>query len=343
MDHRKLFHNGSKEFKNNFRIKYYLNNVNKKIDVKNSQISHFSIFDDSHILNETDITKKTALLRNFIDHPIVCNKIFNPLYLQYNCYFLDLYKYLINYKNYKKDFNEKDIKFIFSFGDNTKLKNVPCFVKAKKLLSNDYSVLLNLNTYRHTSMLATLKSIDIPFHSKINKVIWRGAATGLKDNGIRCELVKKYQNTKNPNIDIKFSHFSQGLPKGYNISDYHKGNPMTIDEMLKYKFLVSVEGNDVATNLKWGLLSNSVILQPIPTKCSWFMEDMLIPFEHFIPLNDDFSDLEEKFQWCMNNLDKCEQISKNATIYMNNFLDEENENHITNVVINRYLKNVQFV
>ena len=55
MDHRELFHNGTKHFKNSFRIKYYLNNVNKKIEVDESTIT---IFDDNSIINETNNEKK---------------------------------------------------------------------------------------------------------------------------------------------------------------------------------------------------------------------------------------------------------------------------------------------
>ena len=337
MDHRKLFHNGSKEFKNNFRIKYYLNNVNKKI---NADISKLPIFDDSVILNESDNNKVTALLRNYVDYPVVCNKLFHPKYIAHNQYFLDLYKYIKNYKKYSKD---DEIKFVFSFGDNTKIKNIPCFVKAKNLLTDDYSVLLKLNTDRHIGMLHEIPSLDIPFHSKMNKVIWRGAATGINGDTTRYNFVKKYQNSRNPNIDISFTLFPQTIPKEHKLNTFKKGESMSIGEMLKYKFLISIEGNDVATNLKWTLLSNSVVLQPIPTKCSWFMEDMLIPFEHYVPLESNFSDLEEKYEWCMHNLDKCEQISKNATKYMKQFLDNENEKYITNEVIKGYIKNVEFI
>jgi hypothetical protein len=62
-----------------------------------------------------------------------------------------------------------------------------------------------------------------------------------------------------------------------------------------------------------------------------------------VPLKNDFSDLEEKLDWCMSNLQKCEQISKNATKYMENFLDEENEKYITTQVIKEYLKNVKII
>ena len=46
-------------------------------------------------------------------------------------------------------------------------------------------------------------------------------------------------------------------------------------EQLTYKMLISVEGNDVATGLKWNLLSNSVVLMPPPLKSIFSMEFLL--------------------------------------------------------------------
>lgn len=334
MDHRELFHKGTNKIKNKFRIKYYLNNVNQKIEVNQSNLT---IFNDISIINELNKEKKIALIRNYMDYPVLCKQPFNENYCIYNKYFDDLNNYIKEYQ--KNTDKEEDIKFIFVFGDNTSPKQVPCFVKAKSLTSNDYSVLLKLNTIRHIGMLPSIKVYDIPFHSKINKIIWRGAGTGIS-NVQRFELVQKFQHTTNPMIDIKFTNFPQKMPNNYSINDFKIAPHVDIKTLLQYKFLISIEGNDVSTNLKWILLSNSVVFQPIPKKCSWFMEDMLIPFTHFIPLKDDFSDLEDKLQWAMNHLDKCEQIAKNATDYMNIFLDEENEKYVTNEVIKNYINNV---
>ena len=118
---------------------------------------------------------------------------------------------------------------------------------------------------------------------------------------------------------------------------------MSYQEQLKSKFIISIEGNDVASNLKWLLLSKSVVLMPIPKICSWFMEDHLQPFIHFVPLKDDFTDLEEKYNWCLNNLDDCEKISQNATKYIQQFMDEKKEKEITIKVIEKYLEKINII
>ena len=338
MDHRELFHNGTIEFKNNFRIKYYLNNVNKPVDVQLEE-ADLKVFDDTNIIAEQSKEKKTAILQTYLDKTTLSRTIFDTAYCGCNKYFEDLHKYMLEYQQSNK--TTSFIEFIFAFGDTTSHKKIPCFVKAKTLRNNDYSVLLKLNTHRHIGMLPSIPQLDIPFYSKANKVIWRGSGTGLS-NTQRFEFVKKYQYSRNPLIDVKFTSFPQKVPPGYSANEFRIAPHMSIAALLYYKFLISVEGNDVSTNLKWILLSNSVVLQPIPKKCSWFMEDMLIPFKHFVPLKDDFSDLEEKLKWCMRNLDKCEQITKNATEYMKIFLDEKNEEYVTTEVIKNYFQNVIF-
>ena len=47
---------------------------------------------------------------------------------------------------------------------------------------------------------------------------------------------------------------------------------LSILEQLEYKFVLCLEGNDVATNLKWVMSSNSLAVMPKPRYETWFME-----------------------------------------------------------------------
>ena len=51
---------------------------------------------------------------------------------------------------------------------------------------------------------------------------------------------------------------------------------MTINEQLHYKFILCSEGNDVASNLKWVMSSNSIAVMPKPKFETWFMEGILV-------------------------------------------------------------------
>ena len=85
---------------------------------------------------------------------------------------------------------------------------------------------------------------------------------------------------------------------------------------LKYKYILMLEGNDIATGLKWQLASNSVVFMARPTTVSFLMEDLLVPFVHYIPLKDDFSNLIDMVHWARKNDQKCKWISDQASLYM---------------------------
>jgi hypothetical protein len=92
-------------------------------------------------------------------------------------------------------------------------------------------------------------------------------------------------------------------------------------DMLKYRYIVSVEGNDVASNLKWALASKSVVLMPTPSRESFALESKLKPWVHYVPLSYDTSDLIEKLSYCEMNSRVCEQISIRATGWVRSLVD----------------------
>jgi hypothetical protein len=109
MDHRDLFHQGTLEFKNNFRIRYYLNNVNKEIQVDTTTIK---IFDDIPIMNENNPNKKTQLLAGYLDYPVLSTKLFNENYCKCNKYFDDLNQYMLEYKKSTNNSNNQCVEGI---------------------------------------------------------------------------------------------------------------------------------------------------------------------------------------------------------------------------------------
>ena len=296
------------------RIKYYLGNL-YNIFIKNQQIEYKDIFNEK----ETISYNKIQLINNDI--------LFHDNYdNQIRYYVNDLRKYFNN--NEIKNFN-----IYIAFGDiNVKMKKY-CFTKSRPIdLINNLNILLNLNTPRHWQGLEDVKKYDIPFDKKNNKIIWRGASTGNK----RVKFVEKYQNHQNQNIDIKFSNLCQNV-----INNNYILSKLSITEQLQSKFLISIEGNDVATNLKWMLYSNSVVIMPKPTICSWIMEDKLISGTHYIEIKSDYSDLEEKYEWCLNNLEECKKVAEAGKKYIDLFLNQENEKKITNKIIEIYCKTIK--
>jgi Glycosyl transferase family 90 len=106
------------------------------------------------------------------------------------------------------------------------------------------------------------------------------------------------------------------------------GEKVSLEEMLQYKALIMLEGNDVSSGLKWALFSNSVVLMPEPTLISWAMEERLEPWVHYIPINvykDGFgskkssaalTDVEEKMQWVLDHDDQAQQIARAGKLWI---------------------------
>ena len=208
---------------------------------------------------------------------------------------------------------------------------------------NCRATLLPLQTARHWKIMTSVNTYDIPFAAKMKRLIWRGATTGTcvgsddNKNGkaSRIELVEKYYNK----FDIGFSSIVQNRER---YRQYLK-NKLSIPDLLKHKYLIVVEGNDKASCLQWVLYSNSVPIMPKPYIRSWLMEDKLVPWKHYVPLKSDFSDLEDKYQWCLDNDEKCKTIANNGKNYIRQFLNPDIEKYLIKNVLESYGKNVKFV
>lgn len=122
------------------------------------------------------------------------------------------------------------------------------------------------------------------------------------------------------------------------------GNPLwikpkiSIEKHLDYKFILSLQGNDVATNLKWIMSSNSIAVMPKPTIETWFMEGTLIADYHYIEIASDYSDLEEKLNFYLKSPQKCLEIIRNANAYCAQFWDRNTEKLCSLMVLEKYFK-----
>jgi hypothetical protein len=116
---------------------------------------------------------------------------------------------------------------------------------------------------------------------------------------------------------------------------------ISYDTFVQYKYIISIEGNEKDSGSNWKLGSGSLVIMKPPKYESWLMESKLIPWVHYVPLNDEMNNLDEIYNWCLNNDDKCKEIVKNANAFMNNFRDMEMENNLIRKIENDYFNYIE--
>ena len=222
--------------------------------------------------------------------------------------------------------------FMFIANDGFDNCGFPCFQKTRTIENHSkLSILLKLEYFRHWAPFYTYND-NIKWEDKKNELIYRGAPTGTGD---RINFVSKYYKEWNVGLSCVLQHHGDKL-------NYLLKPSLTINDFYNYKYIISIEGNEKDSGINWKLASNSLVMMKPPIFESWLMESYLKPFVHYVPLNDDFSNLDEMYNWCLNNDDKCREIVKNANSFMNNFKDVETEEKLINEIKNNYYNNFSF-
>lgn len=251
---------------------------------------------------------------------------------------------LINYLSLT-DRNPSDYLVIGACVDVHEAFQFPIFCKTRPTNKKNKNIILNLNKLRHfANAEMLLHKKDLNWNCKKNKVVWRGTTTGVWNAANkRLKLVEKFANSNNKQIDVGFNDIIQDASLNKHLYECYVKDFLPIHEMLKYKYLISIEGNDVATNIKWIMASNSLLLMPTPKIDSWFCENKLIPWQHYVPLDDDFNNLEMQLEWCEKNQSACKEIVINANNHLKCFFNTDHENYITKKIIESYFTKIKFI
>jgi len=170
-----------------------------------------------------------------------------------------------------------------------------------------------------------------PWSSRYSKMLWRGALTDLDhggkytiDNwslhprGKACWLSARYPDL----IDaaVYGDSFSFQEPSGWFISGHgdalRKVIPITnwipIEPQLNYKYQLMIDGLSAPFSRDWQYYSNSLIFRVEGTLYETWWYSLLQPWEHYIPVATDLSDLIEKIQWFRDHDERAREIACNA-------------------------------
>lgn len=233
-------------------------------------------------------------------------------------YFLDFYPYIRAFSS--------NSQFLTLFGDVVSIPDQPSFVKSRPIHgANQNSVLLKLDAIRHFTFVNDTQA----FRQKLPALVWRGRLHLDSAKERRLDFLREF--TGKPGFDI--GHINKG-----EIFPELRRERLSIQDQLNFKYILSLEGVDVATNLKWIMSSHSLCFSQKLKFETWYMEGLLQPGVHYVEIADDFSDVEQKIDYYERHPEEAEKIIANANAYTRQFFNPEIEDLLSYLVINRYLE-----
>ncbi|PAF42303.1 glycosyl transferase family 90 [Helicobacter sp. 11S03491-1] len=230
-------------------------------------------------------------------------------------YFFDTYEYM--------RFFPKNLIYILESGDINYELPYPSICKSRPISKNfSNNVLLKLDKMRHFKFFKNPPLI--PYEDKKNILFFRGGCYQTH----RKKFMQKYFN--HPMCDL--GHVGANREE---FASWQK-EKISIENHMQYKFILSLEGNDVASNLKWIMSSNSIAVMPKPKFETWFMEGTLIPNYHYIEIDYDYENLIEKLEYFLSHSNQAKEIITHANAYTKQFLDKKMEDLIAFMVLRKY-------
>lgn len=188
-----------------------------------------------------------------------------------------------------------------------------------------------------------LKKFDVPWENKRNLAFFRGTATGggvTIETNQRLHISQLCYEWEQEGSALK-GYLDAGIV-GWNMRDKKiAASPMTfvrsrnfpfkkleftpIYEQSTYKYLLYIEGHCAACRYGFMMCLGSVILK-VDSLCvadeMWYFP-LLRPYYDHVPVKSDFSDLQEKIEWCRQNDDKCREIATNARLLHDRYISRE--------------------
>lgn len=274
--------------------------------------------------------ESTALDDSVLFRVNYCNKVSEPFEVDGNAssyaeislnegsyYYFDLKECMLPFP--------PDVRVNHCMGDNIKAPERPTIVKSRPIgAGSKNGVMLKLDKLRHYRLFS--QPDDTPFCAKQPRAVWRG----ILNNPMRAALVNRYGASRTHDIGY--------VEKPRIECDFSPSEKLSVRDQLQSRYVISVEGYDVATNLKWIMGSNSLCLMPKPRYETWFMEGTLRAGVHYAEVRPDFEDLEDTVAHFEAHPEEAEHIISNANQHALQFEDQKRERIISLLVLEKYFE-----
>jgi len=293
-------------------------------------VNRCNIINKRKIYSPEFITSKNAVMsNNFVMFQCIYN---NGIHFTCDSYVennkggvprLDWYKGYFNKLNNKYSFT-----FLFNhldlFGKPPFLEDIDAICMGCSVNSGNYHAIPILDAHhiwdckRNTiyNPNYNLNFDNTPFDNKINKIVWRGGLipTFSKEFNLlhlRKDVCDKWM--QNPNFDIGVSNENTPYTKPF----------LNFNRFTKYKYILNIDGYGASFDgTVWKLRSTSLVIWITDANNQMYMLEwyfpLLKPYVHYVPSSID--KLQETFEWCEANPEKCKEIIDNSTKLISNIL-----------------------
>jgi len=175
--------------------------------------------------------------------------------------------------------------------------------------------------YEHLSRGIT----RIPWEERVPKVYWRGIASGEPGENVRTETVLRLYKNPHANVKLLVPH-RNGIQTGplsdsSNTDLYDSRQP--VQEFIKYKYNLIIDGACIASSLQWAFASGSVPILITHPGNNWWFKRYLEAMKHYVPVAYDLSDLEERIEWLVTHDDEARTIAENAVAFSKYYLSSD--------------------
>ena len=175
---------------------------------------------------------------------------------------------------------------------------------------------------------------QIPWSERISKAVWRGGCSGAGTETARIRTVAALIDS--PEIaDVKLGWW---WSENKNIPAHFFGNRMEVQEMMKYKIILIIDGNVIASSHMWSFASGAVPLLISNARC-WF-SDFLVPFVNYVPVAYDLSDLQEKIHWVLDHEFEAKEIAHRACEFARFYFSPEIQREYLSNTINTIIRSI---
>ncbi|KAF7365338.1 CAP10 domain-containing protein [Mycena venus] len=184
---------------------------------------------------------------------------------------------------------------------------------------------------------------DIDWKDKTPKLYWRGMSNGghiLGQNYHKFPRFRIVDITRNHSdiIDAKMTRFAEthctddcdrdAIIKEYDIS----GPQSPKEEVYKYKYLLDIDGNTFSGRYLGLLKSGSLVFKS--TVFDEYFNDWIRPYEHYIPVLPDLSDVVEKVEWAIAHEEEARRIQEAGKLFTERVMtDSQNDCYFAMVLL----------